>query len=261
MANRRTCDRVSNTSTSSSSVENTEDLYAGLEHEVVPGVVESLKIITERASTRIAHFAFDYACAWDGSASPRPQSQHHEDERRVVHPMHASGRGRASEYRYDEQIVDAACMNLVMKPEKFDVLVLPTCTATSFRICVQGRRRARHRGDREPRRDGRRLRSGACGARGHRRQEHRKPDGAVAVCAADDSTTSANPPPPDASKPRRARARDSRKDDPRSAGESVNTEFAHAIVQALMVLPSLPKRPLTRGRRALFRVRTAAQMA
>src|SRR6266851_33013 len=41
--------------------ENTEDLYSGLEHEVVPGVVESLKIITERASTRIAHFAFEYA--------------------------------------------------------------------------------------------------------------------------------------------------------------------------------------------------------
>src|SRR5207237_2572153 len=41
--------------------ENTEDLYSGLEHEVVPGVVESLKIITERASTRIARFAFDYA--------------------------------------------------------------------------------------------------------------------------------------------------------------------------------------------------------
>jgi isocitrate dehydrogenase (NAD+) len=41
--------------------ENTEDLYAGLEHTVVPGVVESLKIITERASTRIARFAFDYA--------------------------------------------------------------------------------------------------------------------------------------------------------------------------------------------------------
>jgi isocitrate dehydrogenase (NAD+) len=41
--------------------ENTEDLYAGLEHEVVPGVVESLKIITERASTRIARFAFEHA--------------------------------------------------------------------------------------------------------------------------------------------------------------------------------------------------------
>jgi isocitrate dehydrogenase (NAD+) len=41
--------------------ENTEDLYAGLEHTVVPGVVESLKIITEYSSTRIARFAFDYA--------------------------------------------------------------------------------------------------------------------------------------------------------------------------------------------------------
>src|SRR4026208_2372921 len=41
--------------------ENTEDLYAGLEHTVVPGVVESLKIITEKASTRIAHFAFKHA--------------------------------------------------------------------------------------------------------------------------------------------------------------------------------------------------------
>ena len=45
--------------------ENTEDLYSGLEHEVVPGVVESLKIITERASTRIAKFAFEYATAND----------------------------------------------------------------------------------------------------------------------------------------------------------------------------------------------------
>ena len=41
--------------------ENTEDLYAGLEHVVVPGVVESIKIITEKASTRIARFAFEYA--------------------------------------------------------------------------------------------------------------------------------------------------------------------------------------------------------
>jgi isocitrate dehydrogenase (NAD+) len=44
--------------------ENTEDLYAGLEHEVVPGVVESLKIITEKASTRIARFGFEYARKW-----------------------------------------------------------------------------------------------------------------------------------------------------------------------------------------------------
>ena len=52
--------------------ENTEDLYAGLEHQIVPGVVESLKIITEKASTRIARFAFDYArAATAASASPR----------------------------------------------------------------------------------------------------------------------------------------------------------------------------------------------
>ena len=49
--------------------ENTEDLYSGLEHEVVPGVVESLKIITETASTRIAEFAFEYARA------ARPQAR------------------------------------------------------------------------------------------------------------------------------------------------------------------------------------------
>src|SRR5918997_2041162 len=41
--------------------ENTESLYAGLEHVVVPGVVESIKVITEKASTRIARFAFEYA--------------------------------------------------------------------------------------------------------------------------------------------------------------------------------------------------------
>src|SRR5512140_514577 len=40
--------------------ENTEDLYSGLEHEVIPGVVESLKIITERASTRVSRFAFEF---------------------------------------------------------------------------------------------------------------------------------------------------------------------------------------------------------
>ena len=51
--------------------ENTEDLYAGLEHQIVPGVVESLKIITEKASTRIARFAFEHARKTGASASPR----------------------------------------------------------------------------------------------------------------------------------------------------------------------------------------------
>ena len=59
--------------------ENTEDLYSGLEHEVVPGVVESLKIITEKASTRIAQFAFEYANEKRPQENSRhPQSQHHE---------------------------------------------------------------------------------------------------------------------------------------------------------------------------------------
>jgi isocitrate dehydrogenase (NAD+) len=106
--------------------ENTEDLYAGLEHTVVPGVVESLKIITEDASTKIARFAFDYA---------------RKHQRRRVTAVHKANimklsdglflecvRRVAREYpdiQSDERIVDAACMHLVMHPEKLDVLVLP----------------------------------------------------------------------------------------------------------------------------------------
>lgn len=106
--------------------ENTEDLYSGLEHEVVPGVVESLKIITKRASTRIAIFAFDYA--------------RHRGRRGVIAIHKANimklGDGlflesvRAvaatrTDITYGERIVDAACMHLVMRPEQFDVLLLP----------------------------------------------------------------------------------------------------------------------------------------
>jgi len=61
--------------------ENTESLYSGLEHEVVPGVVESLKIITEKASTRIARFAFAFARARTARRSRCAQSKHHEDVR------------------------------------------------------------------------------------------------------------------------------------------------------------------------------------
>ena len=76
--------------------ENTEDLYAGLEHEVVPGVVESLKIITEQASTRIAQFAFEHARDERPQARDRdPQGQHHEAQRRPVPRQLAQGR-RAS---------------------------------------------------------------------------------------------------------------------------------------------------------------------
>jgi isocitrate dehydrogenase (NAD+) len=106
--------------------ENTEDLYAGLEHEVVPGVVESLKIITERASTRIARFAFEHA------------RRHHRTKVTAIHKANIMKLGdglfldsvRAvsrefSDIKYDEKIVDAACMHLVMNPSQFDVLVMP----------------------------------------------------------------------------------------------------------------------------------------
>jgi len=106
--------------------ENTEDLYAGLEHEVVPGVVESLKIITERASTRIAHFAFQHARR-NGRA--RVTAIHKANIMKLSDGLFLeSARRVAREYadiKYDERIVDAVCMQLVMFPEKFDVLLLP----------------------------------------------------------------------------------------------------------------------------------------
>ena len=106
--------------------ENTEDLYAGLEHTIIPGVVESLKIITERASTRIARFAFGHA------------RRHGRKKVAAIHKANImklsdglfldSVRAVAREYadiKYEEKIIDATCMHLVMHPEQFDVLVLP----------------------------------------------------------------------------------------------------------------------------------------
>jgi isocitrate dehydrogenase (NAD+) len=106
--------------------ENTEDLYSGLEHEVVPGVVESLKIITEKASTRIARFAFEYA---------------RRHGRKKIHAIHKANIMKLSdglflrsvrtvaaqfpEIQYKELIVDNACMQIVMDPLQFDMLLLP----------------------------------------------------------------------------------------------------------------------------------------
>jgi isocitrate dehydrogenase (NAD+) len=106
--------------------ENTEDLYAGLEHEVVPGVVESLKIITERASTRIARFAFEHAVR---HGRKRVTAIHKANIMKLGDGLFIeSCRAVARDFpavTYDERIVDAACMQLVMTPEKFDVLVMP----------------------------------------------------------------------------------------------------------------------------------------
>ncbi len=106
--------------------ENTEDLYSGLEHEVVPGVVESLKVITEAASTRIARFAFEYARQ---NRRTRVTAVHKANIMKLGDGLFLSSvRSVAREFpdiTYDERIVDAACMQLVLDPHRFDVLVLP----------------------------------------------------------------------------------------------------------------------------------------
>jgi isocitrate dehydrogenase (NAD+) len=106
--------------------ENTEDLYAGLEHEVVKGVVESIKIITEAASTKIARFAFEYARRHKRT---RVTAVHKANIMKLSDGLFiACARNIAKEFtdiQYDERIVDAACMHLVMHPERFDVLLLP----------------------------------------------------------------------------------------------------------------------------------------
>ena len=105
--------------------ENTEGEYVGLEHEVVPGVVESIKVITEKGSTRIARFAFDYA---------------RKHGRRKIHSIHKANIMKLSDglflrcarqvaegfpdIAYGEHLIDNTCMQLVMNPFQYDTLLL-----------------------------------------------------------------------------------------------------------------------------------------
>src|SRR5271170_405122 len=105
--------------------ENTEGEYVGLEHEVVPGVMESIKVITEKGSTRIAKFAFDYA---------------RKHGRKKIHSIHKANIMKLSdglflrcarqvserfpEIFYGEHIIDNTCMQLVMNPYQYDTLLL-----------------------------------------------------------------------------------------------------------------------------------------
>jgi isocitrate dehydrogenase (NAD+) len=104
--------------------ENTESLYSGLEHTVVPGVVESLKIITANASTRIAKYAFEYARR---RGRKRVTAVHKANIMKLSDGLFLECFRRvAQEYpdiAADDRIVDAACMRLVMNPESFDVLL------------------------------------------------------------------------------------------------------------------------------------------
>ena len=105
--------------------ENTEGLYSGIEHEVVPGVVESIKVISEKASTRISRFAFEHA---------------RKNKRKKIHCIHKANIMKLSdglflrcartiskeypEITYGEHIVDNTCMQLVMNPYQYDTLLL-----------------------------------------------------------------------------------------------------------------------------------------
>ncbi|KAK4347596.1 hypothetical protein RND71_033935 [Anisodus tanguticus] len=106
--------------------ENTEGEYAGLEHEVVPGVVESLKVITKYCSERIAKFAFEYA---DVNKRKKVTAVHKANIMKLADGLFLeSCREVATKYpeiQYEEIIVDNCCMQLVSKPEQFDVMVTP----------------------------------------------------------------------------------------------------------------------------------------
>jgi isocitrate dehydrogenase (NAD+) len=106
--------------------ENTEGEYSGLEHEVVPGVVESLKIITQKSSMRIAEYAFKYAVA---NGRKKVSAVHKANIMKMSDGLFLECcRAVAKKYpniTYDEIIVDACCMKLVKNPSEFDVLVTP----------------------------------------------------------------------------------------------------------------------------------------
>src|SRR6201997_950019 len=105
--------------------ENTEGLYSGLEHEVVPGVVESLKIMTEKACTRIAVFAFEYARNF---GRKKVTAVHKANIMKKSDGLFlACFRKVAVNYptiEHDEKIVDNLCMQLVMNPHQFDMLLM-----------------------------------------------------------------------------------------------------------------------------------------
>jgi isocitrate dehydrogenase (NAD+) len=106
--------------------ENTEDLYAGLENVVAPGVVTSIKVITRRASRRIARFAFAYATDW---GRKRVTAVHKANIMKVADGLFLDCARRAAvpyanKVAFDDVLVDALCMKLVRRPSSFDVLLL-----------------------------------------------------------------------------------------------------------------------------------------
>jgi isocitrate dehydrogenase (NAD+) len=107
--------------------ENTEDLYAGIEHMVGPDAAESIKIITRAASERIARYAFEYAVA---NGRHKVTAVHKANIMKLSDGLFLeSCRSIAADYEgrieFEDRIVDNMCMQLVQKPELYDVMVLP----------------------------------------------------------------------------------------------------------------------------------------
>ncbi len=107
--------------------ENTEDLYAGIEHRVGPDAAESIKIITRAASQRIARYAFEYAVK---NGRRKVTAVHKANIMKLSDGLFLESCGQvAAEYEgrvaFEDRIVDNMCMQLVQKPDLYDVLVLP----------------------------------------------------------------------------------------------------------------------------------------
>src|SRR5689334_24241719 len=107
--------------------ENTEDLYAGIEHRVGRDAAESIKIITRAASERIARFAFEYAVA---NGRRKVTAVHKANIMKLsdglfLDSCRTVAEGYAGRIEFEERIVDNMCMQLVQKPDLYDVLVLP----------------------------------------------------------------------------------------------------------------------------------------
>merc|ERR1719411_2118140 len=106
--------------------ENTEGEYSGIEHEIVDGVVQSIKLITQTASYRVAKFAFEYAKA---NGRQRVTAVHKANIMRMSDGLFIKCcRQAAEEYpevKYEESYLDTVCLNMVQNPSMYDVLVMP----------------------------------------------------------------------------------------------------------------------------------------
>ncbi|CAD8079190.1 unnamed protein product [Paramecium primaurelia] len=119
--------------------ENTEGEYSGVEHEVYPGVVESIKVTTKQASLRIAEYAFEFAHL---SGRKKVTAVHKANIMKLVDGLFLSAhREVAQKYpfiKYEEMIIDNCCMQLVKNPTQFDVMVMPNLYGSIVQNVVAG---------------------------------------------------------------------------------------------------------------------------